>query len=117
MALKRIRQAQGLSIRALAERAMAHYVNLAQVIDNHPFPQSIRSLMGLIKIKKERYVKFRVVDNGKILRVAGETLGAKLKRWKTSTLNMTLSKKQRAKYNGLNDGKNCERSSQRANDV
>lgn len=31
MALKRMRQAQGLSIRALAEQAVVHYVTLARI--------------------------------------------------------------------------------------
>ncbi|GJL69516.1 MAG: hypothetical protein NPIRA06_21510 [Nitrospirales bacterium] len=53
--------------------------------------------MVLTKIEEEWDVKFRVVDDGKILQVARGTPGAKLKRWKTLTLNKTLVNNQEAK--------------------
>ncbi len=52
--------------------------------------------MGLTKRKDGYYVEFPVVDDGKVLTLARETPGAKLKRWKTSTINKTVAKQQEA---------------------
>lgn len=53
--------------------------------------------MGLTKRKDGWYIEFPVVDDGKVLKLARGTPGAKLKRWKTLTSNKTLAKQQEAK--------------------
>jgi len=41
-------------------------------------------------------VKFPVVDDGKVLQLARDTPGAKLKRWKTLTTNQIVAKQHEA---------------------
>jgi len=53
--------------------------------------------MGLTKREDGYYVEFRVVDEGKTLRMAEGNFEGKLKRWKTSTINKTIARKQEAK--------------------
>jgi len=50
--------------------------------------------MGLTRRKDGYYVEFRVLDDGKTLTLASGIAGAKLKRWKTGTLNKTAAKQQ-----------------------
>jgi len=50
--------------------------------------------MGLTRRKDGYYVEFRVLDDGKALTLASGVAGAKLKRWKTGTLNKTAAKQQ-----------------------
>ena len=52
--------------------------------------------MGLTKREDGWYVEFFVVDDGKVLKLARGTAGAKLKRWKTGTDKKTLAKQQEA---------------------
>jgi len=52
--------------------------------------------MGLTKRKDGYYVEFPVLDDGKSLRYARGVLGARLKRWKVSSLNRTLAKQHEA---------------------
>ena len=52
--------------------------------------------MGLTKRKDSYYVEFPVLDDGKTLRLAPSVIGAKLKRWKVSSLNKTVAKEQEA---------------------
>src|SRR2546427_1429752 len=52
--------------------------------------------MGLTRRKDGYYVEFRVLDDGKTLTLARGVVGAKLKRWKTGTLNKTVAKQQEA---------------------
>ncbi len=52
--------------------------------------------MGLTKRKDGWYVEFPILDDGKTLSLARGTPGAKLKRWKTGTLNRTMAKQQEA---------------------
>jgi integrase-like protein len=51
--------------------------------------------MGLTKRKGSWYVEFRVIDDGKVLKL-GPGYGGKLKRWKVGSLNKTLAKQQEA---------------------
>ena len=53
--------------------------------------------MGLTKRKDGYYVEFPVVDDGKVWTLARGTPGARVKRWKTSTLNKTRAKEHEAK--------------------
>lgn len=48
--------------------------------------------MGLTKRKDSYYVEFRVLDDGKALRLAHEGVGGRIKRWKVGSLNKTLAK-------------------------
>ncbi len=48
--------------------------------------------MGLTRRKDSYYVEFRVLDDGKALRLAHEGAGGRLKRWKVGSLNKTLAK-------------------------
>ncbi len=52
--------------------------------------------MGLTKRKDSYYVEFRVLDDGKTLRLATNVAGARLKRWKVGSLNKTTAKQQEA---------------------
>ena len=52
--------------------------------------------MGLTKRKDSYYVEFRVIDDGKTFTLAQGVIGAKLKRWKVSSLNKTMAKQQEA---------------------
>lgn len=52
--------------------------------------------MGLTRRKNSFYVEFRVVDDGKTFTLAREIPGARLKRWKVSSLNKTVAKQQEA---------------------
>jgi len=52
--------------------------------------------MGLTKRKDSYYVEFRVLDDGKTLRLATNVAGARLKRWKVGSLNKTAAKQQEA---------------------
>ncbi|MDA1305466.1 MAG: tyrosine-type recombinase/integrase [Nitrospirae bacterium] len=52
--------------------------------------------MGLTKRKDGYYVEFPVLDDGKVLTLARGTPRAKVKRWKTGTLNKTMAKQQEA---------------------
>ncbi len=54
--------------------------------------------MGLTKRKDGWYIEFFVVDDGKVLKLARGTPGAKLKRWKTGTHNKTLAQDQESIY-------------------
>jgi hypothetical protein len=51
--------------------------------------------MGLTKRKDSYYVEFRVLDDGKALKLASSG-GGQLKRWKVSSLNKTVAKQQEA---------------------
>ena len=50
--------------------------------------------MGLTKRKDGYYVEFPVIDDGKVLSLARGHPEAKMKRWKTGTLNRTRAKEQ-----------------------
>ncbi len=50
--------------------------------------------MGLTKRKDGWYVEFRVLDDGKTLKLAEGIAGGRIKRWKTHTTNLTEAKKQ-----------------------
>jgi integrase len=52
--------------------------------------------MGLTKRRDSYYVEFRVLDDGKTLRLASGIAGARLKRWKVGSLNKTTAKQQEA---------------------
>ncbi len=52
--------------------------------------------MGLTKRKDSYYVEFRVLDDGKTLRLATNVAGARLKRWKVGSHNKTTAKQQEA---------------------
>lgn len=52
--------------------------------------------MGLTKRKDSYYVEFRVVDDGKTLRLATGVVGARLKRWKVGCRNKEEARKQEA---------------------
>jgi integrase len=52
--------------------------------------------MGLTRRKDSFYVEFRVIDDGKTFSLARGIPGAKLKRWKASSLNKTVAKQQEA---------------------
>jgi len=52
--------------------------------------------MGLTKRKDSYYVEFSVLDDGKTFTLARGVAGAKLKRWKVSSLNKTVAKQQEA---------------------
>jgi integrase len=52
--------------------------------------------MGLTKRRDSYYVEFRVLDDGKVLRLATGIAGARLKRWKVGSLNKTTAKHQEA---------------------
>jgi integrase len=52
--------------------------------------------MGLTKRRDSYYVEFRVLDDGKTLRLATGVAGARLKRWKVGSLNKTTAKHQEA---------------------
>src|SRR5262245_3083064 len=52
--------------------------------------------MGLTKRKDSWYVEFHVLDDGKHLSLARGVTGARLKRWKVSSLNRTIAKQQEA---------------------
>ena len=52
--------------------------------------------MGLTKRKDSYYVEFSVLDDGKTFTLARGVAGAKLKRWKVSSLNKTMAKQQEA---------------------
>lgn len=52
--------------------------------------------MGLTKRRDSYYVEFRVLDDGKTLKLAGSVAGARLKRWKVGSLNKTTAKQQEA---------------------
>jgi integrase len=52
--------------------------------------------MGLTKRKDGWYVEFPVLDDGKVLKLAPGVPGAKVKRWKTSTLNKTVARQHEA---------------------
>ena len=52
--------------------------------------------MGLTRRKDSYYVEFRVLDDGKTLRLATGVAGARLKRWKVGSLNRTTAKQQEA---------------------
>lgn len=52
--------------------------------------------MGLTKRKDSYYVEFHVLDDGKTFTLARGVAGAKLKRWKVSSLNKTVAKQQEA---------------------
>ena len=52
--------------------------------------------MGLTKRRDSYYVEFRVLDDGKTLRLAPNVTGARLKRWKVGSLNKTTAKQQEA---------------------
>lgn len=52
--------------------------------------------MGLTKRKDSYYIEFRVLDDGKTLRLAPGIAGARLKRWKVGALNKTVAKQQEA---------------------
>ncbi len=52
--------------------------------------------MGLTKRKDSYYVEFRVLDDGKTLRLASGIAGARLRRWKVGSLNKTAAKDQEA---------------------
>jgi integrase len=51
--------------------------------------------MGLTKRKDSYYVEFRVLDDGKVLKLAHGG-GGQLKRWKVGSLNKTMAKQQEA---------------------
>ena len=48
--------------------------------------------MGLTKRPDGYYIAFPVLDDGKVLRLASGDPRAKLKRWKTGTLNKTRAR-------------------------
>ncbi|HNP84267.1 MAG TPA: tyrosine-type recombinase/integrase [Nitrospira sp.] len=48
--------------------------------------------MGLTKRRDSYYVEFRVLDDGKALRLSHEGVGGRLKRWKVGSLNKTMAK-------------------------
>ena len=48
--------------------------------------------MGLTKRKDSYYVEFRVANDGKVLKLAHEGAGGRLKRWKVGSLNKTMAK-------------------------
>ena len=50
--------------------------------------------MGLTRRKDSYYVEFRVLNDGKALRLAHEGCGGRLKRWKVGSLNKTKAKEQ-----------------------
>jgi len=50
--------------------------------------------MGLTRRKDSYYVEFRVLDDGKALKLAHEGAGGRLKRWKVGSLNKTMAKQQ-----------------------
>lgn len=52
--------------------------------------------MGLTRRKDGYYVEFTVLDNGETLALASGIQGARIKRWKTGTVNRTLAKQQEA---------------------
>ena len=52
--------------------------------------------MGLTKRQDGYYVEFSVLDNGKVLTLARNVPGAKLKRWKVGSLNKTVAKQHEA---------------------
>jgi integrase len=52
--------------------------------------------MGLTKRRDGWYVEFPVVDDGKVVQLGGGEPEARLKRWKTGTLNKTMAKQQEA---------------------
>lgn len=50
--------------------------------------------MGLTKRRDSYYVEFRVLNDGKALRLAHQGEGGRLKRWKVGSLNKTMAKQQ-----------------------
>jgi integrase len=50
--------------------------------------------MGLTKRKDSYYIEFRVLSDGKALRLAHKGSGGRLKRWKVGSLNKTMAKQQ-----------------------
>ncbi len=52
--------------------------------------------MGLTKRKDGWYVEFPVIDDGKVLTLAGGTPGAKVKRWRVGCNNKTVARQQEA---------------------
>ena len=52
--------------------------------------------MGLTKRKDSYYVEFHVLDDGKTFTLARGVAGAKLKRWKVSSLNKTVARQHEA---------------------
>ena len=53
--------------------------------------------MGLTKRRDSYYVEFRVVDDGKVLRLANERQGGKLKRWSVGSGNKQAAQNYEAK--------------------
>jgi len=79
-------------------RALFSFSNLTRLTGFSPtsLPPQKGGPLGLTKRKDGWYVEFPVLDDGKMLTLAGGKPGAKIKRWKTGTPNRTIAKQQEA---------------------